>query len=232
MTSLSIHLHTPGIEKKKDKIKLLESLVGRPIAICIAPHEVETFSRKTINLIERILENEEAVLGQRGNTNKCRFGHKYVDPWHENWCPYHPTDSLPLSKQMKIMETGAEILKEKFGRTPEFYIAPNHLYDYKTEIAANHMRYAYFSVLALVPMEAWRVGGMTYLPEYVVGKNAVTNHACTHYDHLTKKFIEDIEIEPFPDIVSGVIDGKLIKKNREKVIRAKKLRDIIRFLKP
>ncbi len=193
-----INIHFEGINDKGEKLRRLkdEGIVG---AISIAPYTVRNgwYSDDVLGLVKDLL-NGEWVLGQQGNNHKCKYKHKVVDPWHENFCLYNPP--LTNREQRMIMKKGKESLMKVFSYSPEMYVPPNHQFDEITLYVAEMMGYKYFAERGLVHSHINNYKNMIVVPETKFSEKAGNDNAkYVYYDKIEKtsrfwEFVKDAQM--------------------------------------
>ena len=117
MVVLNIHLE--GIErdrfKDQDIIARLREISerGLPVALSLPPFLEQYWLEKCpelIELVKHLVTKKQSVLGQQGNLHKCKYPHKHVDPWHENYCLWRK--HLPAEEQKDLMERGRRAIRK------------------------------------------------------------------------------------------------------------------------
>jgi len=192
MKFLDIHLE--GMDDAGEKLKrILEENI--PVAISVCPgtlrergiySEQYPYLPKHLDLIGEVVSRRGNILGQQGNMHKCKHAHRFVDPWHENYCLYHRP--ISTEEQRELMEKGKETLIKLLGKSPEMYAPPNHLWDFITLKIANVMQYPFFAIRGVKtnePLLYERDGVNTLvLPEVKINENGHFHYI--HYDEIEK----------------------------------------------
>ena len=189
-----LDIHLERMDDKGEKLKrILDE--NMPVAISVCPETLRKngiyskqypYLPRFVDLIGEVVSRRGNILGQQGNMHKCRHKHRFVDPWHENYCLY----SRPMNgeEQRELMEEGKETLKKLLGKSPEMYVPPNHLWDFTTLSVANCMRYPFFAIRGVKTNEPllYKNDGVNtlVLPEVKINENAHFHYI--HYDEIEK----------------------------------------------
>jgi len=236
-----LNIHLEGMDDNGEKLKeILDQ--DMPVAISIAP---ETFRKEGIyknqypyllrytDLIGEIVSRNGSVLGQQGNLHKCKYPHRFADPWHENFCLYGK--DLTGDEQRELMGKGKETLLKLFGKSPELYVPPNHMFDLTTIKVAGDMDYDFFAERGIVLNEPYKMGGMIILPETKFSELGDIKYV--HYDEIEKNrnYFEAIMkksgFSSLDSIETREVSPELCTDNLIKIRRRKFLRDFIKFPK-
>jgi len=235
---LDIHLEAMDDEGEKLKRIIDENI---PCAISLCPETLRKkglyskqypYLPKYIDLIGEIVSREGSILGQQGNLHKCRYEHRFTDPWHENFCPYN---EVSMEEQRELMLKGRQTLVMLFGKYPEMYVPPNHLFDSATLVIAERMDYSFFAERGIKNTEPYLYKRMIILPETKLDETGDIKYV--HYDEIgrNKKAFEEVVKKACGFSINEIkikwVVNDLIEANRRAVIRKKKLRDLIKFPK-
>jgi hypothetical protein len=178
---LDIHLET--MNDKGEKLK--ELLNGNvPVVLSIAPYTLREgwYDSQQLDLIRKVVTRPDSMLGQHGNTHRCKYEHKWVDPWHEDECPYYGSDA---SHQLALMIEGKRTLEEVFHISPQIYVSPNHLSNFTALNFAMQMDYGFFAVKGMTLREPLRFrNGIWVVPETNIKQNGSLTYI--HYDKIEK----------------------------------------------
>jgi len=185
---------------------------------------------ETIELAREVVKRPGSFLGQQGDTHRCSYPHGLVDKWHENYCPWGP--ALSAKKQRAFMTEGRDSLGEFMGVEPTVYVPPNHLWDDTTLHVAAEMGYTHLMDKAMIPLPAYRFGGLIVVPERDLRKGQFDGAAVyIHYDELDahRGFYGHAmaNAESLADITPERVSQKLIERNRRMKHRYKLVRDIV-----
>lgn len=200
MTKKFLDIHLEGMDDNGEKLKrILDENI--PIAISVCPETLREggiyskqypYLPKFIDLIGKIVSRRGDILGQQGNIHKCKYKHRFADPWHENYCLYNKP--LSADEQRDLMEKGRETLVKLLGKSPEMYVPPNHLFDFITLKIANEMRYPFFIIKGVKTDEPLLYENddinTLVLPERKISEKGYFHYI--HYDEI-KKNPEDFE---------------------------------------
>jgi len=228
-----IDIHFEGFDRKDELVRIVQHKI--PCAISIAPYSLREggkeygwYSVEIIDLIRQALQNK-VILGQQGDIHKCRFNHVFVDPWHENSCLYH--EDLMGEEQAELMKRGRETLERVFGKSPEIYIPPNHLYNFMTRLIAEEMGFKFFAERGISQRKPYQRGKIIVIPEVKIGENGEIVYI--HYDEIAgkKQGYEKAmrEATSFSEIKPEKVSMWEEDRNYEQVLRRKKLRDVVLF---
>ncbi|MDP3026437.1 MAG: DUF2334 domain-containing protein [Nanoarchaeota archaeon] len=257
MTEKFLNIHLEGMDDAGEKLKrILDENI--PVAISVCPEtlrengiyrEQYPYLPKYIDLIGKVISRGGNILGQQGNIHKCKHNHRFVDPWHENYCLYHRP--IGGEKQRELMEEGKETLVKLFGKSPEMYVPPNHLWDFTTLSVANSMGYPFFVIKGIKTSKPllYKKGGENtlVLPERKIDQEGYFHY--THYDEIEKnrEAFEEVVKNAIPFVCVGdyfsmrqkyvgklyeaspeelTEDLKIIRKNGTATIIKKLLRDV------
>jgi peptidoglycan/xylan/chitin deacetylase (PgdA/CDA1 family) len=241
MPALDIHLE--GIEGKDfangDALHLLREIKERrvPVAFSLPPW-MEEYWKKTnpdvISLVREVVGMPGNVLGQQGNTHKCKYPHTLVDPWHENRCPYRHTPSK--QEQRDLMEAGRAKLAALLGVSPQLYVPPNHLFNHDTLEVASEMRYWFFAVKSIVRLPPYRFGNLVVVPEGDLTRGQLGRAATyIHYDEIDShraNYEEAVrKATSLNDIGARYVGPDMIGLNNSLVLVWKIVRDAIKLPK-
>ncbi len=231
-----LDIHFEAVNDGKGRLEELQKIVkqGTPCAISIAPYALREgwYDETTLDLLNKAFK-QGAILGQQGNKHKCRYEHRFSDPWHENYCPYH--GEFSRQSQSEIFEQGMEILTERFGKQPELYVPPNHLYGQETLAVASNLGYRFFAERGLSQKKPYKYeyGDVIILPEVKLGKKGIIFYI--HYDKIKEKQKDYDAVSKaacdFSWIKPQEVSRKAVSGNRRKVRRRKVIRDIIKLPK-
>jgi len=192
MTKKFLDIHLEGMDDNGEKLKrILDE--GIPVAISICPETLREngiyskqypYLLKFINLIGEVVSKSGNILGQQGNMHKCKYNHRFADPWHENYCLYNK--SLNAEEQRELMEKGKETLVKLLGKSPEMYVPPNHQFDFITLKIANEMEYPFFIIKGVKTNEPLLYENndvnTLVLPERKISENGYFHYI--HYDEI------------------------------------------------
>jgi hypothetical protein len=184
-----LDIHVEGVARERfldgDPTHLLRDIkyIGIPVVLSLPPF-LEDYWRKEnpriIDLVSEIVTREGNLLGQQGNLHECRFRHKFVDPWHENFCFYNRR--LSEAEQRDLMEAGRARLEKLTGVKATWYVAPNHQFDATTLRVANIMGYGFFADKAAIALLPYKFGNLIVVPEGDLRKGDFRSSAV--YIHL------------------------------------------------
>lgn len=236
-------IHLEGIEKTSfengDVLHLLEEISDRKISVALSlPPWMEDYwkenNAEVIKQVRKIVRIPGNVLGQQGNTHKCRKGHVCVDEWHENRCPYG--GSPRKEEQRELMETGRQRLIDLIGVSPQLYVPPNHLFNHNTLEAASEMGYKFFAVKAVIPLQPYRFGNLIVIPERDLTKGQLNGAAAyIHYDEIDANkdhYREAVRrASPLDKVRPEFVNPDKIFLNNSLVLGWKVMRDVIKLPK-
>jgi hypothetical protein len=229
-----LDIHFEAVNEGKGRLEELQKIVeqGIPCAISIAPYTLEQqwYDETTIDLLNKAFK-QGAILGQQGYGHKCRYEHRFSDPWHENYCPYH--GEFSRQSQVKTFKQGRETLLKHFEKQPELYVPPNHLYGQETLAIASNLGYKFFVERGLSQKKPYKYkyGDMIILPEVKLGKKGIIFYV--HYDKIKEKQEDYDEVSSaacdFSWIKPQEVSRRAISKNQRKVRKRKILRDVVKL---
>ncbi|MEK6936291.1 MAG: DUF2334 domain-containing protein [Nanoarchaeota archaeon] len=238
MAQKFLDIHLEGMDDNGEKLKrILDENI--PVTISVCPktfRENGIYSKqypyllKHVDLVGKIVSREGNILGQQGNMHKCKYEHKFVDCWHENFCLYGK--NLSENEQRDLMEKGRETLV-KLWKSPEMYVPPNHQFDLTTLKVAIDIGYRYFAERGIKINVPYKLGNgrLVVLPETKFSENG--NIKYIHYDEIKKNkdYFENIikHLNSFNNIETFPANAELCVKNMLSINRHKILRDIIKF---
>lgn len=238
MKLLDIHLE--GMDDSGEKLKrIIDENILCAISICPETlRERGIYSKqypylpKRLDLIGEVVSKSGNILGQQGNMHKCKYSHRFADPWHENYCLYNK--SLSEDEQRDLMEKGRETLIKLLGKTPELYAPPNHMFDLTTLKVAIDMGYGYFAERGIKVDMPYKLGNgrLIVLPETKFSEKGDIKYI--HYDGIekNKRYFEEIirNLEPFSKTIKIEEASPEARTENLVAIRKKKfLRDVIKF---
>ena len=189
MVAIDIHLEKINPERffNRDVTRALRHILERniPVALSLPPWMEEYWRKKNsriIDLVSEIVNRKDSVLGQQGNTHRCKYSHTIADPWHENFCLWGKR--LSYNEQREFMEKGREKLFRLTGKNPELYVSPNHQFDSTTLDVAGDMNYTYFADRAIIRgLRPYLNRGLIVIPEEdLSAKEPRAAVVYTHYD--------------------------------------------------
>ena len=263
-----LNIHLEGMDDNGEKLKrILDENI--PCAISIAPETLRKngiyskqypYLLKHIDLIAKIVNQPGNILGQQGNIHKCKYKHRIVDSWHENFCLWNKP--LEIYEQAEIMQKGRETLVKLLGKKPEMYLPPNHQCDFRTLDVACKEEYPFFAIRGLKVLDpllykisVFHPNNLLVIPEVKLGQQG--SFFYTHYDKIEKnqedfeKLIKNVRsfqnvgvdfsmqkayffstrVGPIVDSIRLNRDYDVIEKNMKATNRKKLLRDITKFPK-
>ncbi len=233
MVIVNIHLETFD----KNSFEIVKKLAEKgPIAISLAPIQIPLIKKCQIKYFKKLFKKKNYVLGQQGLThicNKCvgyRKKNKIkIGPHHENYCLWF--GKISGKKQEKFMRQGREKLKKVFGREPELYVPPNHLFGGNTFSIVKKMGYKWLTDRACFPMKPYVSQKVIIVPESkpkIKGSNQIYFHGGEkgNLNNLLRK-----NFTSFYDIKVSKKNSESIKKNRKLKILSKIKRDLINGFK-
>ncbi len=194
MAGIALDIHVENLKEKDfeegNKKKIIEEILEKniPIALSFSPWQEPIWKDQNPELFELFkvaVNRENSVLGQQGLSHKCRYKHRFVDPWHENYCLYGK--ELSYAEQNDLMSRGKSRLESIFEKKVELYASPNHQFDDTSlEVAANQ-KYSYFVDKAMIAIRPYKFGNMLVVPERDLedGKFDCAG-VYIHYDEIDK----------------------------------------------
>lgn len=226
MVWMNIHFETFD----DDSFKKVRDLSSKgPIAISISPWQISKMQDYQIKELREILKKPGFVLGQQGLNHKCLICSKEyhnVDLWHENaglWC-----ENISIEDQERFMIEGREKLVNIFGKEPELYVPPNHLFNKDTLKAAFKIGYKWVTDRAKIPLKPYTFNRIIIVPESgpeISENNQIYIHADRWRGDLEK--ILKKKFESFHEIKSEKNNEKDILINREFKLIGKIARDFV-----
>jgi len=232
-----INLHLEAFDKNSfvNMKKLIEK---GSVAISFAPAHISRMKNYQIEYFKDLFSNPNYILGQQGLEHHCRKCVKYnksqneikVDAAHENYCFWF--GEISQKEQEKFMRKGRKVLKKLFGKEPDLYVSPNHLFGQNTIKVVKKLKYKWMVDRAIIPIKPYSQKGIVIIPESklsVKGSNQIYLHGNEKKNEikiiLNKKFEKLHELKPFKK------DLEKIRLNRKLKIMVKIERDLINGFK-
>ncbi len=226
MVVLNIHF------EKWNNLEWLQRIaeLSIPVTFSFAPYTLTQgwYTDEILDFVGYILHEKNGRLGQQGLNHKCKHKHKFIDPWHENDCLYHP--ELSKVEQKQIMLKGKMILEQLFWKNVTVYVPPNHMFGKNTLEAAAEIGYEFFTDNAFVPIQPYIYGDMIVVPESKPNF-AYHDRVYVHYDEMDV-FADDLNyfikkgIEDMSSVKPRKVDNLVIRTNRQMKYAYKVLRDL------
>ncbi|MFH1607898.1 MAG: hypothetical protein ABIA78_02080 [archaeon] len=224
-----INIHLESFDRKSfESIKKLAR--KGPIAISFAPIQIPLIKKYQVRYFKNLFKHKDYVLGQQGLTHECKKCIAYrkknkvnVGPHHENYCLRF--GEVPAKEQEKFMMQGRRKIKKLFGREPELYVPPNHLFGKNTVAVVKKLKYKWMTDKAYFSLGPYISGEVLIVPESksdIKKSNQIYAHDAGEIKSIDKKLISFYDVKP------SKIDKKKIEKNRKLKIVSKIQRDLIK----
>ncbi len=175
-------------------------ILGLPIVFSLIPQGSIRIPFKDREVIKESLKNPKCFLGQQGLNHKCQNFHKYVDPWHENYCLFG--NKITKEKQREFMIRGKELLFKIYKREAEIYTPPNHLWNQDTLEVAEQIGYKYLTDKNMINLQPYKVGKLIIVPEHKFNNQDIDSIVYAHYgvDIIDIESIKGFKMGNFKDI--------------------------------
>lgn len=243
MAALNIHHEglNPNSFPNKDQTYYFRQILEKNIPVVISPC-LNNYKRgdwdskggvEALELAREIVKREGSVLGQQGYTHKCKYEHKFVDPWHEFYCLWRKR--ISRVEQKEWMKRGREELEKLMGKTPELFVPPNHYFDETTLAVAEELGYNYFTNQAVIHLKPYKFGDMIVVPEGNLVRDEIEGRAVVyvHTDQIysnedTYRNVLD-DINSIKDIKPQFVARDERELNEKLKYRRKRMRDFVKM---
>lgn len=172
MVGIALDIHVENIKERDfeggNKKKIIEEILEKniPVALSFSPWQEPIWKDQNPELFELFkiaVNRDNSVLGQQGLSHKCKYNHRFVDPWHENRCLYG--NRFDYDEQKNFMKEGKGRLEKLYEKEVELYAPPNHQFDDNSLVAAADLRYKFFADKAVIALKSYKFGKMIVVPE-------------------------------------------------------------------